>query len=266
MSANRKLWVRVTTALLIGIPCVLCLVLGTYWLAAVAALFALFAGLEWRALTAPDGSPLDWGFALGCAGAPLAAALGGPAPALAVAAAGAAVGCIRRSPRAWGAFWSVAGMMAAGLAPAALVLLRQLPEDGLLVAVWVCAVVVATDTGAYFVGRAIGGRPLAPQISPGKTWAGALGGVGAAVAVGLLAAALTGRLEMLPAALLSATLSLTAQAGDLAMSAVKRRAGVKDTGRLLPGHGGVLDRIDSLIAASLVTYAASTVLADRGLS
>jgi phosphatidate cytidylyltransferase len=116
----------------------------------------------------------------------------------------------------------------------------------LLAAVW------ATDIGAYLAGRWIGGPRMAPSISPGKTWSGAAGGLLAAVLVALaLAAATTGAFRAGPA-LLALVLSLAAQAGDLLESAVKRRCGVKDSGRLIPGHGGLLDRVDGILAAAPV--------------
>jgi phosphatidate cytidylyltransferase len=116
---------------------------------------------------------------------------------------------------------------------------------------WVFAVTWAVDIFAYFAGRAIGGPRLAPAISPNKTWAGLIGGVIGAAALGWLFA---DRFEM-PAFFLYAggPLALVAQAGDLFESWLKRRAGIKDSGSLLPGHGGVLDRLDGLLAVSLVT-------------
>jgi phosphatidate cytidylyltransferase len=122
--------------------------------------------------------------------------------------------------------------------------LRGLPS-GLALTLWTLAIVWATDIGAYFAGRAIGGPKLAPRISPAKTWAGLGGGVVAAGIVGLLIAVCAG----LPSALhwLAAPLAVAAQAGDLFESWLKRRAGVKDSGRLLPGHGGALDRLDGVV-------------------
>ena len=116
---------------------------------------------------------------------------------------------------------------------------------------WVFVVTWATDIFAYFAGRAIGGPKLAPRISPNKTWAGLIGGmIGAGVCGWLLAF----WFEMEPFFLWSgAALGAVAQAGDLYESWVKRRAGVKDSGTLLPGHGGVLDRLDGLLAVSIVT-------------
>lgn len=116
---------------------------------------------------------------------------------------------------------------------------------------WVFFVTWATDIMAYFAGRAIGGPKLAPRISPNKTWAGLIGGMAGA---GLVGWAIATWFEMEPLFFwLGAPIALIAQAGDLYESWEKRRAGVKDSGRLLPGHGGVLDRLDGLLAAALAT-------------
>lgn len=128
------------------------------------------------------------------------------------------------------------------LAAFALIWLRADPAAGRANVLFVVVVVWASDIGAYLTGRLIGGARLAPRISPGKTWSGAAGGLLAAVAVGVIA----GRL---PGGVVAAALSVVAQAGDLAESAAKRHAGVKDSGTLIPGHGGLLDRLDGLIAA-----------------
>jgi phosphatidate cytidylyltransferase len=114
----------------------------------------------------------------------------------------------------------------------------------------------------YFAGRAIGGPKLAPAISPNKTRAGLGGGVAAALLVGLAAAAMTGA-RPVPLALVSAALAIVEQAGDLMESAIKRHFRVKDAGHLIPGHGGLLDRVDGLIA-TLVAVAAITLAAGRG--
>jgi phosphatidate cytidylyltransferase len=119
---------------------------------------------------------------------------------------------------------------------------------GLLLAFWALGLVWATDIGAYFAGRAIGGPKLAPRISPSKTWSGLAGGVAAALAFGFLLNALAGLPVRLAAA--SGLLAVAAQGGDLFESWIKRRAGVKDSGTLLPGHGGVLDRLDGAVAAA----------------
>ena len=132
----------------------------------------------------------------------------------------------------------------------ALIFLRQQAPDhyGLVLAFWSLALVWATDIGAYFAGRAIGGPKLAPRISPSKTWAGLGGGVIGALAVGFLLHSLGGLPLQLAAA--SGLLAVAAQLGDLLESWMKRRAGVKDSGTLLPGHGGVMDRLDGVVAAA----------------
>ena len=119
---------------------------------------------------------------------------------------------------------------------------------GLLLAFWALGLVWATDIGAYFAGRSIGGPKLAPRVSPSKTWSGLGGGVLAALLTGFLLY----RFADLPIQLAAASglLAVAAQLGDLLESAMKRRAGVKDSSNLLPGHGGVMDRLDGVVAAA----------------
>ncbi len=150
-----------------------------------------------------------------------------------------------------------AGALYVGLPVLALVFIREHPTHGLLLTLWAMALVWACDSAAYFAGRAIGGPKLAPAISPNKTWAGFLGGVAGAT---LFAFALVAWFGLpLPLALATPGLAMLAQLGDLFESHMKRCAGVKDSGNLLPGHGGVLDRLDGLVAVAPV--AALLVLA-----
>lgn len=151
------------------------------------------------------------------------------------------------------------GLLYAGFPVMALLYLR-LQDAGLLLALWCMALVWATDIGAYFAGRSIGGPKLAPAISPNKTWAGLGGGVVAALLLGLALY----RWFDLPwlLALASAPLAVLAQIGDLFESGLKRQAGVKDSGRLIPGHGGVMDRVDGLVTVAPV---AALVVAVHGL-
>ena len=144
------------------------------------------------------------------------------------------------------------GVAYVGVAAIGILFLRGLPH-GLGLALWTLMVVILTDTGAYFSGRALGGPLLAPRISPKKTWAGLIGGVLAAAAGGAVVA-LIGHL---PAATLwlGAPLAVLAQAGDLYESWLKRQAGVKDSGRWLPGHGGFLDRVDGAVPVVIVVAA-----------
>ena len=118
----------------------------------------------------------------------------------------------------------------------------------------IISVVAATDTGAYFAGRAIGGPKIAPSISPSKTWAGLGGGmVAAGVTLGLFGELLTNNFSFPIAAAIGAGAAIIAQAGDFLESGMKRRAGVKDSGNLIPGHGGFFDRVDGLLAVAWVT-------------
>ena len=124
--------------------------------------------------------------------------------------------------------------------------------DGLTLLLWLLLTVWATDIFAFFVGRSLGGPRLAPRISPKKTWSGLAGGVLAAVAVGLaFAYGLDSSKNWAFPMVLGALLALIAQAGDLMESGLKRRFGVKDSSNLIPGHGGVLDRIDGLMPTSI---------------
>lgn len=144
------------------------------------------------------------------------------------------------------------GLCYAGFPIAALLFLRS-GEHGIAVTLWTLAIVWATDIGAYFAGRLIGGPLLAPKLSPKKTWAGLGGGAIAALAIGALVA-FGSRLD-LPYYWLGAPLAVLAQAGDIYESALKRRAEVKDSGRLLPGHGGLLDRLDGLVPVAVLVGA-----------
>lgn len=144
------------------------------------------------------------------------------------------------------------GILYAGVPAIALVWLRT-QEEGFGLLIWTLAIVWGTDIGAYFAGRTIGGPKLAPKISPSKTWAGLFGGMATAA---LIAALLT-FVFLLPfslpvSAALGAGLAVAAQAGDFYESSVKRKAGVKDSGNLLPGHGGVMDRLDGLVPVSIL--------------
>lgn len=138
------------------------------------------------------------------------------------------------------------------LAAAAILWLRDDPTAGRANVLILLLVVWSGDVGAYAVGRWIGGPRLAPRISPGKTWSGAIGGLLAAVAMGLMAAHLLTDVVTLHTAVVAAVLGIVAQAGDLLESLVKRRLDVKDSGHLIPGHGGLFDRLDGVLAAAPV--------------
>jgi phosphatidate cytidylyltransferase len=145
----------------------------------------------------------------------------------------------------------------------ALIWLRNDAPAGRDLMLWLVVLVWAVDIGAYVAGRLIGGPRLAPGVSPNKTWAGLAGGVGLAAATSAGFAGANGHSHLLSPAALGALLGCTAQAGDLAESWVKRRFGVKDTSGLIPGHGGLLDRVDGLLIVALVVALISA--ADEGV-
>lgn len=135
--------------------------------------------------------------------------------------------------------------------------LRVMSTDGRETLFWILFLVTATDTGAYFAGRTFGGPKLAPRVSPKKTWSGLTGGMAAAALVGAIVAMAAGRDGIVSVALVSAGLAVVAQAGDLTVSKAKRSFDVKDSSNLIPGHGGILDRLDgflTVIPAVAVLY------------
>lgn len=147
--------------------------------------------------------------------------------------------------------WAAAGFLYAGAAQVASVLVRLDSAKGFLALMFVFLIVWVTDIGGYFAGRGIGGPRLWPRVSPKKTWAGAIGGFVASLAVAYGFAAFDlGKAG--PLLLLGAALSVVSQCGDLFESAVKRRFGVKDSSHIIPGHGGLMDRLDGFVAAVVV--------------
>lgn len=159
--------------------------------------------------------------------------------------------------------WLAIGLIYIALPCWALLYLRADPHAGAPRLFWLLAVVWAADTGAYAVGRWIGGPKMSPVISPKKTWSGLLGGVGAAGAAGAVAAILLEKQSFLAFSGWSAVIGGVSQVGDLAESWVKRHFGVKDTSKIIPGHGGLFDRVDGLLAAA-VAVAAVTLAGNGG--
>jgi len=155
--------------------------------------------------------------------------------------------------------WAAAGVPYAGLLGIAPIVLRTDATHGFLAIVFLFAIVWATDIVAYFVGRAVGGPKLAPRISPKKTWSGAIGGTAAAIAAALAVAIVAGLADTLALGLLAAVASAAAQGGDLFESPIKRRFGAKDSSHLIPGHGGLMDRLDGFMVAAILAAAIGLV-------
>jgi phosphatidate cytidylyltransferase len=250
---------RVATAA-VGIPIiVLAIWFGSPWLTALVCVVVAVGVLEIHAARGPFLRPLPLiaaGLALLL---PLAADLEGPwllrALTALVLVPTAALALTRdpgRSVEQW--LWLVAPALYLAWFATFFVLLRDLP-DGREWLLLVVLTVWITDTGAYFVGRAVGRRKLAPAVSPGKTWEGAIGGqVTGLVAVVGLVQAFGLDVDIGHAVALGLIAPFAAQVGDLAESALKRGLGVKDSSQLVPGHGGIVDRLDSLLFAAPAVY------------
>jgi phosphatidate cytidylyltransferase len=223
--------------------------LGGWWLAGLAAIAAGLMMWELHRMVtgAPGGlAPALAVMALAAAAAVLAARAYGIEAAVGIALAGAAVAAALAAPGQ--RRWLAGGMIYAAVAMSYATALRDSELHGLPMVLWLILVVIAADVGAYFVGRLMGGPKLWPAVSPGKTWSGALGGLALAVVVGVGFGMAHGW-DLSRIAALSAAVALASQAGDLAESALKRRFGVKDASRLIPGHGGVMDRLDGVMGA-----------------
>jgi phosphatidate cytidylyltransferase len=157
------------------------------------------------------------------------------------------------------AIWPYLGIPYGAGATMALMVLGTDREFGALAIVWLMAVIWAADSLAYFAGRTIGGPKLAPVLSPKKTWAGLGGAITGGILASVFVAVVAGLNSLTMLAVLGGLLAVVGQAGDLFKSALKRFYGVKDAGQLIPGHGGVLDRVDGLVAAAMVAALIGTL-------
>lgn len=237
------------------------LVFAAFWVIAGVAV-----GCEWAWLAAREPAARRWsarmaGITLGLAGAMAALASllpFGPWPIVAVLGAGAGLVAFLGRPASLVGF-SVPYGAAVFLGA---IVLRRDPEDGLLAILWLFAVVWSTDIAAFFVGRALGGPKLAPSISPNKTWSGAIGGAVAGTFAGMAVAAAGGEAGLLPVLAISFFASVLSEWGDLLESGMKRAFGAKDSSKLIPGHGGLMDRLDGFLVAA--TFAAVIGVARGG--
>lgn len=225
-----------------------------FWSAAAVGVFC-----EWSAIVARAARPTCITGILVIAVAGALALADHPLAMLAMLGIGAAViaGVAPPEKRTWAA----GGVIYAGLVLASPVLLRRDPQYGMLALLYLFAIVWSTDILAYVGGRLIGGPKLAPSVSPKKTWSGAIVGTLAGIGAGIAVVLLAGLANPLAVAGLALLLSAVAQVGDLGESAVKRHFGVKDSSRIIPGHGGLMDRLDGFLAAAT---AAAVLGAVRG--
>jgi phosphatidate cytidylyltransferase len=244
----------------LGLPILLYAVyLGGWWIVCLAAVGAVLALHELFRLTRAYRPVVLAGF-VGGISTLVGAKAGGAEWMVAGFLAGVALAFLFRIPSWTRASVTVSlgvttlGTAWIGLGLAHLVLLRELDDRGRLAAFAVILAVFAADTAAYVVGRLVGRHRMAPRVSPGKTWEGFAAGAGACVFVTWVTFYETGFMAGGPSFVLGGALALAAVLGDLFESVVKREAGAKDSGRVLAGHGGMLDRIDALLFASVVAY------------
>ncbi|CAO4137074.1 phosphatidate cytidylyltransferase [Methylorubrum extorquens] len=256
--ANREFGLRVASALVLGAVVLGTLLIGGWAFAGIWLIAGVVGAAEWLAMTRSEPLlPL-----LGLTGATLfgvlaTALLGAPVwvPVLLLLAGSLGLFALGHGPGRRKPIWGLLGGAVVALVPT---LLRIDPEIGIVGPAWMFAVVWSTDSVAYFTGRLIGGPKLMPRVSPKKTWSGALGGLAAGIVGGTVTVliARSQGWDALPAvslplvAALSGLASILSQGGDLVESALKRRYGVKDSGRSIPGHGGVMDRLDGFFAVA----------------
>jgi phosphatidate cytidylyltransferase len=248
-SDSRNLLMRIAAAAVL-IPLAIAIAYAGGWLwATLVTLAAIGLFVEWLAIVGLSGAirvTVPGVAALATAG--LCFAIGRLDAALIVLAVGF-VAVVAMAPERRG--WAAAGFFYAAAAEIASVLVRLDPVKGFAALMFVLLIVWVTDSGGYFAGRGFGGPKLWPRVSPKKTWAGAIGGFVASLAVACGFAAFDlGRIG--PLLMVSGALTVVSQLGDLFESAVKRRFDVKDSSHIIPGHGGLMDRLDGFVAAVVV--------------
>ncbi len=267
VAAGSQLGARVVVGVLLIVVAVAALWAGGFGFGALVAVAVLLMFAEWAQMfRLPRGLRLA-GLVV-VAGAVMLAILGQPLMAVAVLGAGAGILGVGARPYVQArASWLAIGLLYTGLPAIALIWLRG-TQNGLMLTLLTLVTVWATDIFAYFAGRAIGGPKLAPKVSPNKTWAGLAGGMaGAALTVWAVVHFAGTQWPGLPVLALVAAAPLfavLAQGGDLFESGLKRRVGVKDSGNLLPGHGGILDRLDGLVPVAVVAAPAALLLGLTG--
>lgn len=256
-----NLQVRIVSAIVLGVGVLLLAWLGGIAFRIMVAAMAAAVFMEWTAIAraGADVRPLLARTLLVIVLALLIAGL--PAP-LCIASGLLATVVVLIVDRVRGRrLWDGAGLAYAAFAAISMAFLRGSDAAGLHAILYLFLVVWATDILAYFVGRSVGGPKLAPSISPGKTRSGAVGGTIGGIAAGAIYSLVAGSVfPVWVMAVVALLLSVVSQAGDLSESAFKRRFGVKDSGRLIPGHGGIMDRVDGLVAAAVVFYLIGAVL------
>lgn len=260
------LGLRLASALILVPVALLAVIFGTPWFDALVVAFGAVMAWEWGRLV--GGGPLMPSAVIGVIAVVAAILAIHVVPAwqsIALLGLGAVLAAAVTGVGRGKAGWYALGVLYVGLPCIAILWLRA-GELGLETLLWIFALVWATDTGAYFAGRAIGGPKLMPSVSPKKTWAGLAGGVIAAALAGAVAGLLIDQASPWMLAAVSVVLAVIEQTGDLGESALKRRFGVKDSGGLIPGHGGALDRVDGLVTVVLAVAVVSALSGESVVS
>ena len=242
-----------TLSALILIPIVIaCIWFGGLWFQLFVLLLATLIAREWVSIVHP-GNLLQYVLHLASAlfGTAFPTLFGAGTAVLTILGLALVAGLLVRIGNSKRSKWSYLGVCYVGFPAIALILLRSDPDYGAWALLWICLIVWAADILAYFAGRIIGGPRLAPVISPKKTWAGLGGAVAGSTLASIIFASIAHLNGIFALAVLAGGLALVEQAGDLFESALKRFHGVKDSGSLIPGHGGVIDRVDGLIAVAV---------------
>ena len=257
---SQELRLRIQSGIVMAIGVLLATWLGGFAFRLLAVAISLLVFYEWSTMTRlKDESPA--GFAFGWFAQFILAItilLGFMETAAALLLAFVLLSVVFTSTRKL-TWWLAGGTVYAGLTGLSLSAIRGSETGGLKAMLVIFAVVWGTDILAYFVGRAIGGPKLAPAISPGKTWSGAIGGTVAAIIFGSMAVMVAGGSVGVGLIILLLVLSAFSQIGDLFESYIKRRFGVKDSSKLIPGHGGVMDRVDGLVFACFTAFLLSVI-------
>ncbi|WP_075288864.1 phosphatidate cytidylyltransferase [Pararhizobium arenae] len=261
---QKELQLRIISGILLAVVALAATWAGGIAFSVLAIVIALLVYSEWSTITRLgendlQGNAFGWLSQVVIAGLVLLGEIAWTLPVLGLSTVVAIAWVLLRK----GSWWLPGGIVYAGLTGISLSAIRDDAHIGLIAMIFVFAVVWATDILAYFVGRAIGGPKLAPKISPGKTWSGAIGGALSGVLAGTAVYMVEFSSLDVRIPILAAVLSVFSQIGDLFESFIKRRFGVKDSGRIIPGHGGVMDRVDGLVFASFAALfvALMTILA-----